>query len=114
MDLRKFLSRFTQLSNVSEYIISQKNFCALEIEDQFGIPHTTLYRHLDHWCEKGYIEKRRNNTSNHNNAHKEFIITNKGLRYFSEFLEEVSNVVKMSTLRYAKEDQEELTSFETI
>ena len=60
MDLRKFLSKLTQVLNVVKYIYFQKRLCALEIEDQVSIPHTTLYRDLEYWCEEGYLKKIKN------------------------------------------------------
>ena len=100
MDLGKYLFRFSQVFNIIKYVCHQKMFCASELEDKFGIPHTTLYRDLENWCENGYLTKRKKRSTIYKNSHNVFTVTDIGLNYFIKFLKNTLDTLEMSNIEY--------------
>jgi len=96
MDLEKFRLKFLLISNIINYIVSQKEVSAIDIEEKFNIPQTTAYRYLDLWCDRGFLSIKDRRGRNRDRRRKIFKITNKGIRFFMEFRKSVLDIFLFS------------------
>lgn len=87
MDFNKFVLNICRKMEVFKYIYKHKKFFAADLEAEFTISKSTIYRYLEEMCNKKLLERAKNGESN------EYKITLNWLKFYLGLREELLGIL---------------------